>query len=112
MGLEAAWRPFGKWLTFRPKFALAARNPFGEDFDPKYSMFPEYSLSAEMRLLYILGLDFCTSYINQVYSQQFGLALNLRIAELDVKVATSGADFAKTWSLTGAQVMAGVRVGF
>lgn len=112
VGLEAAWRPFGKWLTFRPKFALAARNPFGEDFDPKYSMFPEYSLSAEMRLLYILGLDFCTSYINQVYSQQFGLALNLRIAELDVKVATSGADFAKTWSLTGAQVMAGVRVGF
>ena len=112
VGLEAAWRPFGKWLTFRPKFGLAARNPFGEDFDPKYSMFPEYSLSAEMRLLYILGLDFCTSYINQVYSQQFGLALNLRIAELDVKVATSGADFAKTWSLTGAQIMAGVRVGF
>lgn len=112
LGIEGAWRPFGKWCTFRPLVGFAARNPFGEDFSWSTSVYPEYSLAADMRFFYVLGLNLATEYKEQVFLQSFGLTLNFRVFEVDLKVASSSASFVRSWQISGAKAVVGLRVGF
>ncbi|MCR5218968.1 hypothetical protein [Treponema sp.] len=111
-GTEAAWRPFGSWCTFRPLLGVAFRNPWGDDFSKEESIFMEYELRAEMTILYFLKCNFATLYRNEVYAQQFGFGLNFRVFEMNVDFATCGADFSKTWSLSGLEAHVGLRCGF
>ena len=112
LGAEGAWRPFGKWCTFRPLVGVAARNPFGEDFNWKTSVYPEYSLGVDMRFFYVIGLNFTTSYTEQIFAQTAGFTFNLRVFELDVKVASTSASFVDSWLLSGATAFVGIRAGF
>jgi len=112
LGVEGAWRPFGKWCTFRPLIGFGARNPFGEDFSWKTSVYPEYNLGVDMRFFYVLGLNFATSYYNEVFAQKAGLVLNMRVLELDVAVASTSSSFIKSWQLSGLQAVVSVKLGF
>lgn len=112
LGVEAAWRPFGDWCTFRPLLGIAARNPWGDDFSKEESIFFEYELRAEMAVLYFMKFNFASLYRNEIFSQHFGFGLNFRLFELGVDFATCGADFAKTWSISGLEAKAGIRFGF
>lgn len=112
LGAEGAWRPFGKWCTFRPLVGVAARNPFGDDFNWKTSVYPEYSLGVDMRFFYVIGLNFSTSYTKQIFAQTAGFTFNLRVFELDVKVASTSASFVDSWLLSGATAFVGIRAGF
>lgn len=111
-GLEGAWKPFGSWCTFFPSIGFAANNPFGDDFNLKTSLYPEYSLAADIRIAYVLGLNLSTAYKQQIFIQKVGLIFNARIFELDVNVASSSANFTKSWLVSGLQANVGVRVGF
>lgn len=111
-GLEGAWKPFGSWCTFYPSAGFAANNPFGDDFNWKTSLYPEYNLTADLRLAYVLGLNFTTAYKQQIFIQKVGLVFNARIFELDVNVASSSASFAKSWLVSGLQANVGIRLGF
>lgn len=112
LGVEGAWRPFGKWCTFLPSVGLGARNPFGEDFNWATSMYPEYNLGVDMRFFYVLGLNFATSYQKQIFVQSVGLVLNLRVVEIDVTVASCSANFLKSWGVCGINAIVGIKVGF
>ena len=117
LGMETAWRPFGKWCTFRSLLGFAARNPFGDDFSWSTSVYPEYNLGVDLRFLYVFGFNFASSYKQQVFIQSAGLAFNFRVFELDVDVASTSAgysfdSFLKSWQISGLQAKVGVRVGF
>lgn len=111
-GAEAAWRPFGSWCTFRPLLGLAFRNPFGDDFSAGESVFLEYELRAEMAVLYVLKFNLASLYRNEIFAQQFGIGFNFRVFEINVDFATCGADYAKTWDLSGIEAHVGLRFGF
>lgn len=111
-GGEVAWRPFGDWFTIRGMLGYAARNPFGEDWNWKNSMFMEYSGGVDISLFYILRLYAQTSYINKIYAQQFGVGLNLRALELTAKIASSGTSFEQSFGIGGAKVFVGITTGF
>ena len=110
-GIEAAWRPIGKWLVVHPKLGVAAKNPFGSDFSIK-SLYPEYSLSADMTFVYVFGFNLTTAYEDHVFSHNLGLRLNTRIFELDLNIGTSNSDFLRSFSLGGLQAQVGVKIGF
>ncbi len=108
LGAEAAWRPFGKWMTFRPELALAVRNPYSSDM----VVYPEYNLGAELSLFNILGLTAATGYQNRVFVQSLCLMLNARVVELDIGASLRGADFTRSFNLSGAGAFAAVKIGF
>lgn len=112
LGVEGAWRPFGKWCTFRPIVGMAANNPFGKDFRWKESVYFEYGLVAELKILYVLNLSFSHRYMEQVYMNRIGLAFNFRLMELDVALATASPSFVSSWSLSGVNAMVGIKIGF
>lgn len=111
-GGEVAWRPFGNWFTIRGMLGYAARNPFGEDWNWKNSMFMEYSGGVDISIFYILRLYAQTSYIDKVYAQQLGVGLNLRALELTAKIASSGTSFSQSFGVGGAKVFVGITAGF
>lgn len=111
-GGEVAWRPFGDWFTIRGMLGYAARNPFGEDWNWKNSMFMEYSGGVDISLFYILRLYAQTSYIDKIYAQQFGIGLNLRVFELTAKIASSGTSFEQSFGIGGAKAFVGITTGF
>lgn len=115
LGAEGAWRPFGKWLTFRPMIGFGTRNPFGEDtkgWDKFWAnTYMEYGFGAELTILYLLGIDFAHEYVQQVYTNSLGVRVNIRLVEIDVKVSTSSTDFTKCWNIAGATATVGVHVG-
>ncbi|MBO4319437.1 MAG: hypothetical protein J5857_03100 [Treponema sp.] len=111
LGVEAAWRPVGDWLVIHPKLGVTARNPFGKDFSI-HSFSPEYSLSADMTFLYVLGFNVTTAYENQAFSHNVGLRLNTRVVELDFNIGTSNSDFLRSFSLGGVQAQVGIKMGF
>ncbi len=114
LGAELAWRPFGgkNWFVLNASGGVAATNPFGEDFNWKTSLYPEYEVSADLTLFYVLGLTAKSSYRDRMFSQSVGVRINMRILELDVTVGSSSADFLKSWYLAGASAYAGIRLGF
>ncbi len=112
LGLEAAWRPFGSWFTIRGMLGYAARNPFGEDWNWKKSMFMEYGAGLDVSILYVLRLYASTSYIDKVFAQQIGLGLNIRAAEVTLKIASSGTSLAQSFGVGGAKAALGITMGF
>lgn len=110
-GVELAFRPLGNWFTLHPKIGVAMRNPFGEDFTID-SIYPEYSLSADLSLFKVLEASVCTQYTDRVFIHTLGLTLNARIMELNFLVGTSGGDFLKSFNLGGLKASVGLSVGF
>ena len=108
LGLEGAWRPFGKWCTILPKVNLAVRNPYSDEAE----VYGEYSLAADMRILNIIGLKVSTAYENLIYKHTFGFMLNTRIVEVDTGLQVRGADFEKSFGVTGLAAFVGVKFGF
>ncbi len=111
INVQAAWRPFGKWFTLRPMFGIAARNPFGEDFDFKTSFFAEYGFSCNMELLYLLHLNVYTEYVNKVFTTGFGIGLNIRAVQVNANIYSSGTDFQSSLQIGGLKASVGVRAG-
>ena len=91
---------------------FAVRNPFGDDYSAGHSTFLEYSLAAELNVLWVLKLNFATLYHNQVFTQRFGFGLNLYVFELVANVGASGASFTKSWDVSGLNANVGFRFGF
>ena len=108
LGLEGAWRPFGKWCTILPKVNLAVRNPYSSEAE----VYGEYSLTADLRILNIIGLKAATAYENLIFKHTLGFMLNTRIFEIDTGIQVRGADFERSFGVTGLAAYAGVKFGF
>ena len=108
LGLEGAWRPFGKWCTILPKVNLAVRNPYSDEAE----VYGEYNLSADFRLLNVVGLKFATAYENLIFKHSMGFMINAHVLEIDAGVQTRGADFARSFGVTGFAAYVGLKAGF
>ncbi|MCR5725340.1 MAG: hypothetical protein K6G80_09675 [Treponema sp.] len=108
LGAEAAWRPFGKWMTFRPELAIAVRNPYSSEM----TFYPEYALSATFSLFNILGLTAATGYQNRVFVQTLSLMLNARVLEIDAGASLRGANFSRSFNYSGLGAYIAVKAGF
>lgn len=108
LGAECAWRPFGSWATFRPRLNLAVRNPFSSE----YQVYGEYSIAADFIILKVLGFKLATAYENLVFRQTFGIMINARVIEIDAYVQSRGADFGKSFDLSGAAGYVGLKFGW
>lgn len=108
LGVEGAWRPFGKWCVIRPKLNLAVRNPWTSEAQ----VYGEYDFSAKFSLFNILGLQFGTSYENLSFKQTMGIMLNARVFEIDAYMQLRGADFARSFDMTGCAAYLAFKFGY
>lgn len=108
LGLQASYRPFGEWITIRPRLNFVLRDPYSSDIQ----FFPEYDLTAELSLFEILGLSIGTGYDYKIFSQHLGIMLNLRAVEILAKVSLASTDFVNSFKYAGAGGFVGVRIGF
>lgn len=108
LGLQASYRPFGKWITLRPRVDLVVRDPYSSD----WKIFPEYDLTAEFSLFDIFGISIGSGYDYKIFSQHLGIMLNLRAIEILAKVSLASTDFVNSFKYAGAGGFVGVRIGF
>lgn len=108
LGAECVWRPFGSWATFRPSLNLAVRNPFSSE----YQVYGEYSIAADFIILKVLGFKLATAYENLVFRQTFGVMINARVFEIDAFIQSRGADFGRSFDLSGAAGYVGLKFGW
>lgn len=109
IGFNANWKVFNNnLLILSPmiqfKFAdFTLENLLGFGFD--------YEITAKS-YLGPLEPSFTTSCIDSVFSQQFNLALNLRLVEIDFLISTQSKNFLKSFAGSGLGVGVGFKVGF
>lgn len=108
LGLQASYRPFGKWITLRPRFDLVMRDPYSSD----WKIFPEYDLTAEFSLFDVFGISIGSGYDYRIFSQHLGIMLNFRAVEILAKVSLASTDFVNSFKYAGAGGFVGVRIGF
>lgn len=108
LGLQASCRPFGKWITLRPRFDLVMRDPYSSD----WKIFPEYDLTAEFSLFDIFALSIGSGYDYRIFSQHLGIMMNFRSVEILAKVSLASTDFVNSFKYAGAGGFVGVRIGF
>lgn len=108
LGLQASYRPFGKWITLRPRFDLVMRDPYSSD----WKIFPEYDLTAEFSLFDIFALSIGSGYDYRIFSQHLGIMMNFRSVEILAKVSLASTDFVNSFKYAGAGGFVGVRIGF
>ncbi|MCI6826286.1 MAG: hypothetical protein MR937_03090 [Spirochaetia bacterium] len=107
-GVRVAWRPFGKWCTFRGMLGFGVREPFTESAKAYF----EYELEADVLLIGIFGFSASSIYKNQIFTNSLGLQFNFRVVELDIAVGVQGSDFFKSFAGTGAVAQVALKFGF
>ena len=108
LGVEGLWRPFGNWSYFKFGIGMAARNPYSGNA----IIYPEGELSADFRILNILGFNFGAFYKNRVWTQKVGLTLNCHILEIDAFAGFRCADLSRSFNATGAAAGVSVKMGW
>lgn len=104
--------PFIGNLFIEPKIGFATRNPFGEDWNLQDSSTLEYSLGVTYSLYNIVNLSLTHEYWNEVFSNYAGVSLNIRVAQLNLLVGTSGSSFRESFNVYGLKAKVGVCIGF
>ena len=107
-GAEIAWRPFGNWMKFGALLGLGVKYPWTSEAKP----YIEYKGTVEASLFNILGINFSSSYINEVFVHQAGFMLNCRVLEIDCGVSAQGANFKKSCQGSGFGAYTGIRIGW
>ena len=75
-------------------------------------VYGEYNLSADFRLLNVVGLKFATAYENLIFKHSMGFMINAHVLEIDAGVQTRGAHFARSFGVTGFAAYVGLKAGF
>lgn len=109
MNVEAAFRPFGEWFTASALVGLCIRDPYSNE---KRMIFPEYNFGVEVKAKNYVGLRISTEYKGKIFRQCAALMLNVRALEINIKAMMQGADFSRSWGITGLGACLGVRIGW
>lgn len=108
LGVEGMWRPFGNWSYFKFGLGLAVRNPYSSNA----IVYPEGELSADFKILNIIGFNFGAFYANRVWTQKVGVMINCHVLEIDAFAGFRCADFSRTFNMTGAAAGVSVKMGW
>ncbi len=107
-GYEIKWRPFGKYVSFNHQLGFGVKYPWTADA----RAYIEYNFGFEASIFNIIGVSAFSSYQREVFVQQAGVMLNLRILEIDAGVSLQGASFEKSWLGSGVGAYFGITMGF
>jgi hypothetical protein len=106
----ALYRPFTvKWLVLKPHIGFSALTIYGYDVD---GMCFNAGLEARLNLKRIFSVSLGTDFREKLWRHSLGLMLNLRVLELNLGVNLQSQDFVGSFSLEGAGVFLGLRIGF
>ncbi|MDR2536298.1 MAG: hypothetical protein LBD29_09750 [Treponema sp.] len=102
----ALFRPFKSYIfTLRPNIGFTLLNPDEETYF-------NAGVDLQLNIINLLILHIGTGYEETLWKHRAGLALNLRVFELDIEAGLRSQEFTKSFLLNGFSVGVGIRVGF
>lgn len=107
-GGEIAWKPFGKYIKFGALLGIGVKYPWTSEA----KAYVEYKTSFDASLFNILGVNFSSSYINEIFIHQVGFMLNCHVLEIDFGASAQGASFKKSFQGSGFGAYTGIRIGW
>ena len=118
IGVSADFHPFGTLLTTSGYLGLAVRHPFASAINQanggvnETQFYVDYSIAGRLSLWNILSLSLSHSYMDQIFKNEFAVALNVRLVEVDAGVSFQSPTFTKSFTGAGVGAFVTVCVGF
>ena len=118
IGISADFHPFGTLLTTTGYLGLAVRHPFASAINQanggvnETQFYVDYSVAGRLSLWNILSLSLSHSYMDQIFKNEFAVALNIRLVEVDAGVSFQSPTFTKSFTGAGVGAFVTVCVGF
>ena len=104
----AEYTPFGNWLVLEGALGCGFRYPFTETC--KFYM--QYNLAASVNAWHMFACKVKTSYESEIFSNELGIVINLRVLEIDEGVSVSGTEFLGSFNGSGFGAYLNVCMGF
>ena len=95
-------------MRFNALLGFGVKYPWTEDA----KAYVEYKASVETSIFNVIGVNFSSAYLNEVFIHQAGFMLNCRVLEFDFGVSAQGANFKKSCLGSGLGVYTGLRIGW
>lgn len=111
LGVSANFHPFGTLLTTSGYLGIGVRHPFAKD-SSETDFYVDYAVAGKLSLWNILNFEISHSYYDQLFKNEFALALNIRLVEVDAGISMTSASFAKSFTGAGIGAFVTVAVGF
>ena len=122
IGISADFHPFGTLLTTNGYLGLGIRHPFSNGMNKALKAiqgnidspdtFVEYEIGGKLSLWNILTFKASHSYYDEIFKNEFVVALNIRLVEVDAGVSLQSANFAKSFQGAGLGAFVTVCLGF
>lgn len=97
-------------MNYYGSVGLCLEHPFsGENLLD--TLYFDYLAGLRVSLLNLISLNFSTERTDKVYKQKLALGLNIRLAEIDVGVATASSDFMYSLKGGGLSAFANIHIG-
>ncbi len=111
LGVSADFHPFGTLLTTSGYLGIGVRHPFAKDTSETNFYF-DYSIGGKLSLWNVLNFELSHSYIDQLFRNEFAVAVNIRLVEVDAGISLQSASFAKSFTGAGLGAFVTVSIGF
>ena len=111
LGASVDFHPFGTLLSTSGYLGVGVRHPFAEN-KAETQFYFDYSVAGRLSLWNVLSFEASHSRIDETFKNEFALALNIRLIEVDAGVSFQSASFAKSFTGAGAGAFVTVCLGF
>ncbi len=111
LGVSANFHPFGTLLTTKGYLGLGIRHPFAAEKSQTDS-YVEYEIGGRLSLWNLLSFEASHSYYDEIFKNEFKVAVNIRLVEVDAGVSLQSANFAKSFQGAGLGAFVSVALGF
>ena len=111
LGISANFHPFGSLLTTDGYIGVGVRHPFAKDVS-ETKVYLDYSVAGRLSFWNFLSFEVSHSYMDQLFKNEFAVALNIRLVEVDAGVSLQSASFAKSFKGAGLGAFVTVAIGF
>lgn len=119
IGVMADFHPFGTLLTTSGYLGLGFRHPFSSVINKattggldETQFYVDYSLTGKLSLWNILSLSLSHSYMDEIFKNEFALAFNIRLIEVDAGVSFQSPSFTKSFTGAGVGAFVTLCLGF
>ena len=119
LGLSADFHPFGTLLSANGYLGIGFRHPFTDVINKvttggleKTHFYVDYSVGGRLSLWNILSFTLSHSYMDEIFKNEFALAFNIRLVEVDAGVSFQSPSFTKSFTGAGLGAFVTVSVGF
>ena len=111
LGVSANFHPFGTLLSTKGYLGLGIRHPFASE-KSETDTYVEYEVGGRLSLWNLLSFEASHSYYDEIFKNEFKVAVNIRLVEVDAGVSLQSANFAKSFQGAGLGAFVSVALGF